>query len=552
MSAFLHKSLSLTAVVALLGGCADTLGAITPGVTIEPASPTTTDPLRAVLAPGIDAANVQFSWLVDDEPTDLTGPEVPADRTSKGQRWQVVAQAGDDGVPSRNFTTILNTPPELTDLSWQVSDPLTGDDLVVAASGTDIDGDEVTVRYRWTRDGAPTNHTGPTVPSSDTRRGQVWEVRATAHDGEVAGSSESLSITIGNTPPRVAVVWLTPPAPNTMSTIRATIDGVSDPDLDPVDLQLTWFVDGTAVGGLGDAQLSGAFFRKNQMVELQVVPFDGTDAGPATRSAGLTVQNSAPTRPGAALLTPTEPQPFDDLVCEVTTPSTDLDGDPITYEYQWLRNGELTVTSSSGAVENILPNEETEDGDQWSCRIAALDNDGARSQFSAHSRTVRVARTRDGEVRHVDGTWIDFVLARCGTGTSCTATQARAACSELGRRVPSHASDGSDTVFSLGATDSCHHSTSYYRVDAAQPENACIVTISNLDWNGCCSRGTWHGQTYRFPSPDTVFGRILPGTTGYEASFPNTMELTWGCLNESTAPPLPSGCTEPHVACVAE
>ena len=150
-----------------------------------------------------------------------------------------------------------------------------------------------------------------------------------------------------------------------------------------------------------------------------------------------------------------------------------------------------------------------------------------------------------GTVRKVDGTWIDVTYEICGN--SCTASQAKAACTSIGKKVVSHASNGTSEVYSLGATYSCQHSISYYTVDVSMSSNQCLIGISNLDWSGCCNYSQWHGNTVNFGAPNDIFGYVQSGNTGYVSSYNNNSASTRG---RGLTSPLPhSSCNEYYVAC---
>jgi hypothetical protein len=78
--------------------------------------------------------------------------------------------------------------------------------------------------------------------------------------------------------------------------------------------------------------------------------------------------NSPPTAPGVGIL-PIEPDEDDDLFCLVVTPSTDPDGDVLSYSFLWLRDGAPT-----GDLGPDLPSSATESEDTWTCEVTA--NDG--------------------------------------------------------------------------------------------------------------------------------------------------------------------------------
>lgn len=158
-----------------------------------------------------------------------------------------------------------------------------------------------------------------------------------------------------------------------------------------------------------------------------------------------------------------------------------------------------------------------------------------------------------GSVMRVDGSTVDVEFVACGEGTTnCTADAARQACQTVGKRVVSHASDGSDTVYSLGATQSCQWSIGYYNSDQNLPEGACLAGVSNLDWSNCCGPTQWHGNTVPFPASGTVFGYVDISNSGYFSGQPNTSGTTWGCQNLASPASTPSPtCTSVYVACTS-
>jgi hypothetical protein len=119
----------------------------------------------------------------------------------------------------------------------------------------------------------------------------------------------------------------------------------------------------------------------------------------------------------------------------------------------------------------------------------------------------------------------------------------------VGLKVVSHASDGTSTVASLGATSSCYWSISYFTVNTQMPMGACLVGVSNLDFGGCCTLGSWHGLTVDFGAPNATFGYVSANDSGYVAPNPNVFGANWGCTAESTPAANKAGCTQQFVAC---
>jgi len=156
-----------------------------------------------------------------------------------------------------------------------------------------------------------------------------------------------------------------------------------------------------------------------------------------------------------------------------------------------------------------------------------------------------------GTVQLTGGGTIPVEYYPCGTGApgACTAAVARTTCQSAGRKVVSHASDGSATVASLGATLSCQWSISYFTVNVSMPAGACLVGVSNLDWSSCCTPSEWHGNTVNFGAANAIFGYVSPGNSGYVPANPNLSGANWGCQVLSTPADNLAGCTQQYVAC---
>jgi hypothetical protein len=153
-----------------------------------------------------------------------------------------------------------------------------------------------------------------------------------------------------------------------------------------------------------------------------------------------------------------------------------------------------------------------------------------------------------GTVRTVAGTWLDISYEVCGSG-GCNASEARTACTNVGKKVVSHASDGSSSVYSLGASSSCQHSISYYTVDITMGSDECLVAVSNLDWSQCCTMSNWHGNTLSFGTVGSVFGYTHSGNSGYSSSYSNSSGTGWGCHGLSNSAGTMGSCSTYFVAC---
>lgn len=150
-----------------------------------------------------------------------------------------------------------------------------------------------------------------------------------------------------------------------------------------------------------------------------------------------------------------------------------------------------------------------------------------------------------------NGNTINVQYHECGTNGQpgqCTAANAQQACQNVGMKVVSHASNGTSTVATLGATTSCNWSISYYTVGTQMAQGECLVGVSNLMWSSCCNTSSWHGNTIPFGAPNTIFGYVYTTNSGYNANFNNVTGDTWGCNGLTTAA-QDAGCTKNFVAC---
>src|SRR5262249_22280066 len=167
--------------------------------------------------------------------------------------------------------------------------------------------------------------------------GDTVSVSVTPTDGTLAGSPAADTATVGSNHLPSATVALSPAAPTTNATLTASATS-ADADRDPVTLSYVWKVDGAVVPGATGAtlDLSGAGHGdRGQSVSVTVTPNDGIADGAAATDAAP-VADTAPAVDSVAI---DQAAPTTDDVLTATIASHDADADPLTYAYQWLRNG---------------------------------------------------------------------------------------------------------------------------------------------------------------------------------------------------------------------
>lgn len=239
---------------------------------------------------------------------------------------------------------------------------------VVATPSVDPEGDAITYTYDWYVDGVLySSGTNPKVPLGVTVRDEFWEVYVTPFDSFTYGPPGTANIAIDNSPPKIDSVSVTPSSPSTSDDLTATPSGWFDQDSDTEKYRMRWYKNGTLDTSETTSVFPASKTLRGDMLQAEFTPYDAYEDGDPVLSPTVTVGNGAPTAPGVKI-TPSAPQPSDDLTCAVTTPSTDIDGDAITYTFEWWQNGSKTTITSY-----IVDDTYTVHGDVWECRIYASD-----------------------------------------------------------------------------------------------------------------------------------------------------------------------------------
>ncbi len=178
-----------------------------------------------------------------------------------------------------------------------------------------------------------------------------------------------------NAAPQSVVLTLEPSTPTTQDELALNIEGAGDPDGDPVNTTVTWFMDGDHHGQYDDAQtIPPAATSKHQTWRAYVVPDDGSLEGPAS-AVEVTILNSPPVVELA--LSPLVPLTEDDVESSLILIS-DADGDDVTVVYQWYLGGEPTSHDQP-----TLPAAATERGQVWTLEVIPHDGDEAGETVSA-------------------------------------------------------------------------------------------------------------------------------------------------------------------------
>ncbi|MDP3048732.1 MAG: putative Ig domain-containing protein [Thermodesulfovibrionales bacterium] len=167
-------------------------------VEIAPSDASRNSTLNLILK-GFNLSDAKIVWLVNGNPVVSETPsQFKAIETKKGDMIQAKAIVQGKEIFS-NIVKIKNAPPGISRVKILPEVLRPGDALYVEAIGTDIDGDEISIAYEWTKNGEPAGR-GKQIEAA-LKRGDKVSVRITPYDGEVHGVPAVLHREIVNMPP---------------------------------------------------------------------------------------------------------------------------------------------------------------------------------------------------------------------------------------------------------------------------------------------------------------------------------------------------------------
>lgn len=225
---------------------------------------------------------------------------------------------------------------------------------------------------------------GPAVVADDTptlstpTKGDHWTVRAwaTRSDGARVDASP-VDVTIGDAPPSAPVLAVVPAGAKTGDPLSATSTAAAtDPDGDALALAWSWDVDGAATA-FTTAAIPAGTIKGGQRWRVHAIAHEVASpsvVGPEA-TATLVVGLLAPSAPVVSI-TPAAPTPGAALHADLTTPSVDPNGLPISYAWSWTRNGVATTTASAD-----VPGAAVKAHDAWTVSVVA--SDGTLSSAAA-------------------------------------------------------------------------------------------------------------------------------------------------------------------------
>jgi hypothetical protein len=412
---------------------------------ITPLSPTTSDALDCGFkAYDVDADTLKtnITWYKDDVAhtsddeneiattndtltnTSSTG-DIESSDTTSGEEWICSVTTYDESgshTLNSSAVTIQNTAPVLSAKNLTPVSPTTVDDLLVNATCYDVDaGDTITAYYQMYVDDAAnetssstvTNNTNTqigTLTSGNTTSGEQWIAEVWCGDGTVNTTKENTTVrTIGNTPPVMSLVQITPSSPTTTDTLDCGFRGY-DVDPDTLKINITWFKNGAShtsddeneiaytnntlqnTSATGDIEPEDTSSGEEWICQATIYDEAGSDS---LNSSLITIQNTAPSITKRELY-PTLPATTDDLELNMTCHDVDS-GDTITSYWDCFKDDvkqdtysdSTTISNDTETTVQIISSSATSSGEEWVCECWCGDGTSNTTHENTTTRTIQ-------------------------------------------------------------------------------------------------------------------------------------------------------------------
>ncbi len=186
-----------------------------------------------------------------------------------------------------------------------------------------------------------------------------------------------------NSPPKITHVNILPEKPSKENKLNLSIQS-QDPDSDPVVYYCQWLRNNEEIIGSDKETLECDDFKKGDLIQVQVTPFDGKANGKSFLSSPVKIANSPPAVQEVRI-EPKVPYANDNL--KVFVNGSDADGDSITCNYQWEKKGIIL----SEEKKDILERGQFKKGD-W-IAVTVFPDDGEMSGSPKKSDPVMIANS---------------------------------------------------------------------------------------------------------------------------------------------------------------
>ena len=450
--------------------------------------PDLADPPQVALA--WQALGADGSWA-DHE--GATGVALPAAGLPRGTQVRCVATPSNGaalGVPAVSAPAeVVNTLPAVGGATITPSEGGPCAPYTCQATGVmDPDPDEtVLVAYRWTVNDQPAGAPKPALDGVLLAPGDVLRCHARATDGSLDDEQQTLygpevtsaPVTIGNTPPQVEQVTLSPAVAIPADTLTCAPAGLSDADGCQTALEVVfkWYADGALVEGAAGDTLAAASLALGTEVLCQVVVGDGWEFGSPKLS------NPAIIGPADPVVTVAAPEGATGAVtCELVQEATHAQ--PLDYSFHWTFNG-----GPEEAWPQTLPAGTVTHCDVVTCRTMAATADGS---YSVGSNTASEAFPLGPGCDDDD----PCTEASCAAGGGCSSAFHEGPCDD---GDPCSEGEHCEAGFCVGGVATDCDDANPCTADACVPPTGCVYAPADPGPCGPNGVGTCQGSACCVP-----------------------------------------------------
>lgn len=365
--------------------------------------------------PDGESLSVTYEWTVGNTVLG-TSPTLTLG-SSDAQSGDVItcsATAADgfgESVVSEAFVTVASVPSFDVEATITPALVYTGSALICSATASDAEDGNVPVSYEWSV-GSVSIASGAnyTVDATQVSVGDTLTCTATATDLDQNTSTSVAQVAVQNSDPQINSVSISPiPLYNDdVVTCTASVFDI-DESLSP---SYSWSIGSQSLGSASTLSLDSSIAAPLDVLTCTVEVTDAQGVS-VLEAESISIDNRPPDAP-VVEVTPSMPTiGQDDLLCSITTSSTDLDGDVVTYSYEWYLDG----VSMGVYTSDTIPAGDLQESQEWRCVVTPNDGieDGDVGSSTVNTPAACANTDCDLTVYFPDGTGIDFVDISAGT-----------------------------------------------------------------------------------------------------------------------------------------
>ena len=275
-----------------------------------------------------------------------------------------------EGQREREFKSKTNSPPVITSVNTFPEKPNKESELDLVIRSQDPDGNPVTYRYQWIRNGEEiVGENKSILKSGNFRKGDLIQVKVTPSNGKVDGKPFlSDPVKILNSPPMIEEVRIEPKMAFSRDNLRVYVKSF-DADGDFVYYTHQWEKNGVVLNEERTEILERTRFKKGDSIRVTVTADDREIPGSPKKSEPVIISNSSP------IIISSPPTSTEGTTYLYKVKASDPDNDPIVFNLKSAPKG-MEMDKNTGFIRwEIRP----EDRGSHLIVIEASDNEGAKS-----------------------------------------------------------------------------------------------------------------------------------------------------------------------------